>query len=142
MKVLLDKIIQGYELVAITREITLGNMRAYEGWPERKNLHCDDETAQQAGLPRAVCRGNMLLSYVSEMLCNVFGQYWLKGGKLSINFLVPVFYGDTATARGRVAQRTGADSDISFIIEVSVENRRGEKAAAGTATLKVPGNEQ
>ena len=138
MQVTLDKIIEGYELPPIVREIITDKMRAYEGWPEVKNIHSDDEVARQSGLPGIVCRGNMFLSYASEMLFNVFGQYWLKGGKLSVNFLVPVFPGDTVTARGKVIQKTKEDSAISYTIEVSVENQRGEKAAAGTASLKVP----
>jgi len=138
MKVLLDKITEGYELLPITKKITLDKMRAYEGWPEVKNIHSDDEIAQKAGLPQPVCRGTMFLSYVSEMICNVFGEYWLKGSKLSVNLLVPVFPGDTVTAKGKITQKTRKGSEVSFNIEVWVENQRGEKAAVGTASLKVP----
>lgn len=138
MKMLLDKIIEGYALPPITKKITLDKMHAYEGWPEVKNIHSDDKVARRFGLPRAVCRGNLFLSYVSEMICNVFGQYWLKGGKLSANLLAPVFPGDTVTAKGEIVQKTREAPDISFNIEVWVENQRGEKVAVGTSSLKVP----
>ena len=138
MKIVLDKIIEGYELPPITKKITLDKMRAYEGWPEVKNIHSDDEVARRLGLPGVICRGNLFLSYVSEMICNVFGQYWLKGGKLSANLLGPVFPGDTVTAKGKIVQKTKEGSDISFNIEVWVENQRGEKVAVGSASLKVP----
>lgn len=138
MKMPLDKLIEGYELPSITKKVTFDKMRTYEGWPNIKNIHSDDEVARGVGLPRAVCRGNMFLAYVSEMICNVFEEYWLKGGKLSANLLVPVFSGDTVTAKGEITQKTREGSDISFDIEVWVENQRHEKVAVGSASLKVP----
>jgi len=137
MKVSLDEIVEGYELPPTVRDITLEKLRTYDSWPEVKNIHNDDEVAQRAGLPKAVCRGTMFLSYVSEMLCDVFGEYWLRGGRLSASFLVPVYHGDTVTARVKVAQKTREDSGTLFNLEVNVENQRGEKAATGTATVNV-----
>lgn len=137
MEISLDKIVEGYELLPITKKITLDKMRAYEGWPEVKNIHSDDEVARKSGLPGVVCRGTMFLAYVSEMICNIFGEYWLKGSKLSATLLVPVFPGDTVTAKGKVTQRTREGPNISFNIEVWVENLRGEKVAVGTASLRV-----
>ena len=142
MKALLDKIVEGYELPPITKKITLDKMRSYEGWPEAKNIHSDEEIARKAGLSQPVCRGTTFLAYVSEMICNVFGEYWLKGSKLSATLLVPVFPGDTVTAKGKITQRMREGSNISFNIEVWVENQRGEKVAVGTASLRVPQQRQ
>ena len=72
------------------------------------------------------------------MICNVFGEYWLRGSKLSVTLLVPVFPRDTVTAKGQITQKIREGSNISFNIEAWVENQHGEKTAVGTASLKVP----
>ena len=138
MKMSLEKLIEGYELPPITKKVTFDKMRTYEGWPNVKNIHSDNEVAREFGLPQAVCRGNMFLAYVSEIICNVFEEYWLKGSKLSANLLVPVFPGDIVTAKGKITQKTRGGSDISFNIEVWMENQRDEKVVVGSASLKVP----
>ena len=137
MKVPLDKLVEGYELPSIIRVMTIDKMHDWHRWPEVKGIHTDDEIARQAGLPRAITQGNMFLSYVPQMLCNVFGEHLLKGSKLTATFLVPVFDGDTLTTKGKIVQKTRENSDISFNIEVWIENQRGEKVSVGTVTLKV-----
>ena len=127
----------GYELPTVSKEITLEKMRAYSGWPHR-NIHTDDEVARQAGLPRAVCQGTQHLTYLSEVLKRFFGEYWMRGGKLSITFIGLVLPGDVVTPRAIVREKVPGGERQHLNLEVWVENQRGERVVVGTASANTP----
>jgi acyl dehydratase len=136
-KISIGNLVEGYQLPAITREITLEDMRIYEGWPKVKNLHTDDDEARKLGLPKALARAHHYLAYATEILCNVFGEHWLKTGKLSVNMMAPAFPGDTLTAAGKITAVTKTEGGTKFELEINVLNQKGEKAVTGTATVRV-----
>ena len=136
-KISLSDLAAGSELPALTREITLDDMRLFEGWPKVKNLHTDDDEARKLGLPRALARAHHYLAYVTEILCNVFGEHWLKTGKMSVNMMVPVFPGDVMTASGKITAVNKTDKSTVYDLEINVLNQKNEKAAGGTATVTV-----
>jgi len=133
----IDKLIVGHELPTITREITLEDMRIYEGWPAVKNLHTDDDEARKLGLPKALARAHHYLAYATEILCDVFGEHWVKTGKLSVSMMAPVFPGDVLTASGKIIERKESGGGIIFNLEINVLNQKNEKAVTGTATVTV-----
>jgi acyl dehydratase len=132
-----EQLVEGFDLPAVKREMTLENMRIYEGWPAVKNLHSDDDEARKLGLPKALARAHHYLAYATEVLCNVFGEHWLKTGKLSANMMVPVFPGDIMTASGKIVQKVTEKDETTYTVEILIANQKNEKAAAGTATVTV-----
>jgi len=136
-KMEIGNLVEGYELPALTREITLEDMRIYEGWPEVKNLHTDDDEARKLGLPRALARAHHYLAYAAEILCNLFGEHWLKTGKLSVNMLAPVFPGDILTATGKITAISKNENGTDFELEINILNQKGEKTVTGKATVSV-----
>ncbi|MDP6101313.1 MAG: MaoC/PaaZ C-terminal domain-containing protein [Dehalococcoidia bacterium] len=127
----------GYELPTVSKEVTLKKMRAYSGWPHR-NIHTDDEVARHAGLPGAVCQGTQHLSYLSEVLKRFFGEYWMRGGKLSVTFIGLVMPGDVLTPRAIVREKVPEDEGWCLNLEVWMENQRGERVVVGTASARMP----
>jgi len=131
------KVDVGYQLPSLTKTITLEKMRAYSGWP-RRSIHTDDEVARQGGLPRAVLQGIQNMTYLSEMLLKFFGQNWIKTGKISITFIGLVFPGDTMTTKAVVKEKVAEGKATRLVLDIWVENQKGERVVVGTASALMP----
>jgi hypothetical protein len=109
-----------------------------EGESPPRNIHTDAAEARERGLPGPIASGQMSFAYLHELLARQFGDDFLWGGHLSVTFVKPVAAGDTVTAHGLVKERQAEGRRTRFIIEVWLENQRGEKTAAGEAQVTVP----
>ncbi|MEW6333692.1 MAG: MaoC family dehydratase [Thermodesulfobacteriota bacterium] len=118
----------------ITQEkINTYSRYAFHG-KDTKNIHTDDEVARRAGLPRALAQGRYPVGYLSEYLLDVFGEGWIRGGKLDVSLVKPIFPGDTLTLRGVVREKLPEGTFTRIILDVWIENQNGEKATVGSAS--------
>lgn len=118
----------------ITREkINTYSRYAFHG-KETKNIHTDDEVARKAGLPRALAQGRYPVGYLSEYLLDFFEEGWIRGGRLDVSLVKPIFPGDTITIRGVVHQKAQDGKFTRIMLDVWLENQNGEKATVGTAS--------
>ena len=128
----------GFEIEPRSYEITQEKIDLYSrrvfGGRDTKNIHTDDETARRAGLPRAVAQGRYPIGYLSEVLLDFFEKGWVQGGKLEVSLVKPIFPGDRITIRGRVKEKIPEGEKTRILLEVWLENQRGEKTTLGTAS--------
>jgi len=118
----------------ITQEkINTYSRYAFHG-KDTRNIHTDDEIARKAGLPRALAQGRYPVGYLSEYLLDLFEEGWIRGGKLDVSLVKPIFPGDTLTIRGIVRRKDREGVFTRIILDVWIENQNGEKATVGAAS--------
>ena len=123
----------GFELEPITRTITLDKSRIYQGWPATRNRHTDYAAAQATGLREPNMNGGQTTEYLGELFIKFFGTGFL-GSKLSISFIGFVALNDQITAKGVVRERIVEGDRVRLVLDVWLENQRGEKVLAGSAS--------
>jgi len=79
----------------------------------------------------------MFESYLVELMIDLFGEDWLRYGKMNLTFIAIVDPGDTLVPRAVVKSRQAEDSGVGFVMDVWCENQHGEKVVVGTATGSV-----
>jgi len=134
----------GYEVTPITLTISRQKIKLFstrttprgdplgEKWAP--NIHISEEMAKSIGFPDTVPEALQMFAYMSKFMASFFGEGWVRGGKLSTNFIRLIMPGDTITIKGVVKERTPEDSAIRITLEVWCENQRGEKAIVGVAS--------
>ncbi len=132
----------GYEIEPVTYEITqekinIYSRRVFDG-RDTKNIHTDDDVARRAGLPRALAQGRYPIAYISERLLAFFGTGWIQGGKLDVTLVKGIFPGDTIAVKGVITAKAPEDGAVRLVLDVWLENQRGEQATAGVASGLVP----
>lgn len=122
----------GYELPPIQKEMTLAKSRLYS--LPMESFHTHQELADKAGVGSIVPQGFMSYGYLSEMCTNFFGNEWAKGGTLKVKFVGMLRVGDLLTSRGVVKEIIEKDGTKEIVLDIWVENQKGEKVAVGTAS--------
>lgn len=131
---------KGYEYFGPTKIVTSHRTRLFSGgWPKPvdwpiKNVHTDLEFAKNCGLTERNASGAMLLSYLSEILTDLFGERWLNEGTLKIKFTKPASIDDKVIPGIRVISKVAKYDIVQFNMEVWCENQSGHKLAVGEAT--------
>ena len=128
----------GQEIEARSHEISQEKINTYSRYvfngKDLKNIHTDDETARRAGLPGAVAQGRYPVGYLSEYLLAFFGIGWIQGGKLEVSMIKPIFPGDTITLKGKVKEKIREGEAVRLILDVWIENQKGDQTTLGTAS--------
>ncbi|MBI5968262.1 MAG: MaoC family dehydratase [Deltaproteobacteria bacterium] len=128
----------GLEIPPRSYEITQEKINIYSRYVfqgrDTKNIHTDDEAARKAGLARAVAQGRYPIGYLSEVMRDFFGKGWVQGGKLEVSLIKPIFPGDRITIRGKIRNKIQEGKATRVILEVWLENQKGEKATVGMAS--------
>ena len=83
----------------------------------------------------------MVAATIYRMMLSYFGEGWIKGGKISIKFIKPVFAQDFVTAKGTVQEKILEQGGVRLGCQVWAENQKGEKVIVGTASGLVPRDE-
>lgn len=108
-----------------------------EAWPER-NVHSDDAAARREGLPQAVAAAPQVIAQVHKMMLSEFGEGWIKGGRISVKMVKPVFAHELTIARGRVVGRTLEETRegarVRVHCEVRAETLEGKVVLVGSAS--------
>jgi len=71
---------------------------------------------------------------VSQLMMQFAGAGFVKGGRMSVSFIKPVFVDETLTVRGRVKSREAEGDSTRVTVEVWCENQDGVKTMVGTAS--------
>ena len=142
----------GTELPRLRRTMTAERMRWYadayesviafavEPMHHGPNIHTDDEFARSKGLPARVADGMITTNWVSSMLTEIYGEYYLEGGTLRTRYVKPVFVDDVIEVGVTIVDReprAGGGGD-QLRLDVVCTNPNGDVATAGTATVRVP----
>jgi len=120
-------------LPVLTKEITQRKIDVYSG-VKPHSIHTDEAWARKKGFKAPLAQAMMSTAYVSEMMTRFLGAGFVKGGRLSMVFIKPVYVGDRLTVHGVVKERIAEGADTRVVVEVWCENQDGDKTAVGTAS--------
>jgi 3-hydroxybutyryl-CoA dehydratase len=123
----------GDTLQPLTKEITQRKIDVYSG-VKPHSIHTDEAWARKKGFKAPLAQAMMSTAYVSEMMTRFLGAGFVKGGRLSMVFIKPVYVGDRLTVHGVVKERIAEGADTRVVVEVWCENQDGHKTAVGTAS--------
>lgn len=137
MSVDLKQLEAGQDLPTLRKEMTLEKM-SLPVWSAGNRIHYDPDFARAQGLPGPIATGEMSTAYLSELLTRVFGADWVRGGRMHMKFVKPIFAGDTVTVRGRITGRTPTHGGTRFDAEVWCENQQGQTVTVAEASVVVP----
>ncbi|TAK36575.1 MAG: acyl dehydratase [Chloroflexota bacterium] len=130
-----DQLNVGDEIPMVVKNVTQEKINRYaDASGDHNPLHIDPEFAKTTTYSGTIAHGMLSVAYISEMMTQTFGRAWLAGGKLEINFLLPVRPGDTVMAKGKIAEKTAEDGQQSVRCDVWVENSKGDKVIVGWAS--------
>lgn len=134
MKPQTDKPMQaGEELPPLTKHITQRQIDCYSG-VRPYSIHTDPEWARKKGFKTALVQAMMSTGYVSQLMVDYLGTGFVKGGKMSVAFIKPVYAGDTLTVHGKITSREPEAGRNRVTVEVWCENQDGVITMAGTAS--------
>ena len=134
----------GQEFAGKPKKLTCERLWAFSGgafdtpdWP-KKNIHTNLEFARSTGLDRTYASATQYLGYVTELMADLFGEDWFRGGKLgNAKFIKPVTEGDTITVKARVESKDEGNQITRYVLDVWCENQNADKVLFGTATGEV-----
>jgi acyl dehydratase len=120
-------------LPTLAKEISQRRIDAYSV-VRPKSIHTDESWARQKGFRAPLAQAMMSTAYVSEMMTRFLGVGFVKGGRMSMVFIKPVYAGDRLTVHGVIKERRQDGDATSVVVEVWCENQDGVKTAVGTAS--------
>ncbi len=134
MPVIDGRVAAGYELPTVSKKFRLEDFKR----GDEKTIHTDYDAAAEEGLPAPVAIGPQVAALTFRQLRLCFGTGWIVGGKFDIAFRKPVFVTDFCVARGVVTKTEEESGKLRVYCDVWVENGKGDKVIAGTASGVVP----
>ena len=120
-------------LPPLSKPISQRQIDCYSG-VRPKSIHTDPEWAKKKGFAAPLAQGMMSTAYVSEMMVNLLGEGFVKGGKMSVKFIKPVLAGDTLTMHGSVREKQPDNGRTRVIVEFYCENQDGLRTMVGEAS--------
>ena len=127
----------GAKLPELVKEISQRKIDAYSGVRPR-SIHSDETFARAKGFRTCLAQAMMSTAYVSELMTRFVGAGFVKGGRMSMTFIKPVYADDRLTVHGVVREKQADGTRTRVVVEVWCENQNGEKTAVGTASGLLP----
>jgi acyl dehydratase len=134
MSVIDRTVMAGQELPTVSKKFRLEDFKR----GDEKTIHTDYEAAAKEGLPAPVAIGPQVAALTFRQMRLCFGTGWVVGGRYDLTFRKPVFVTDFCVARGVVTRTENENDRLRVHCDVWVENQKGEKVIAGTASGVVP----
>lgn len=123
----------GEALPSLVKEISQRKIDTYSGVRPR-SIHTDEAWARAKGFRAPLAQAMMSTAYISEMMTQLLGAGFVKGGSMSVAFIKPVYVGDRLTVHGVVKEKRPESGATRVVVDVWCENQHGEKTAAGIAS--------
>jgi acyl dehydratase len=123
----------GQVLPSLAKDVSQRRIDVYSGVKPR-SIHSDEAWARRKGFSACLAQGIMSTAYVSQMMVNLLGPGFARGGTMSMAFIKPVYAGDRLSVHGIIKDKQPDNGATRVVVEVWVENQHGEKTAVGHAT--------
>src|SRR5262249_10596076 len=123
----------GQALPSLVKDVSQRRIDVYSG-VKPSSIHTDEAWARKKGFRTCLAQGMMSTAYVSQLMVNLLGPDFARGGTMSMAFIKPVYAGDRLTVHGVVKDKQADSGATRLVVEVWVENQHGEKTAVGHAT--------
>ena len=127
----------GQVLPSLAKDVSQRRIDVYSGVKPR-SIHSDEAWARQKGFRACLAQGMMSTAYVSQMMVNLLGPSFARGGTMSMAFIKPVYAGDRLSVHGIIKDKQPDNGATRVVVEVWVENQHSEKTAVGHASGLVP----
>ena len=129
------------ETASLSKMITDEDVRAFAQVTGDYNpVHLDDDFAQKTRFGRRIAHGMLSASLISAVLANQLPGQGTVYLSQTLQFVAPVYLGDTVTARVTVT-RVREDKPIVMLETVCI-NQRDETLIKGEAVVLVQDNRQ
>src|SRR5712691_10600792 len=112
-------------LPSLVKEISQRKIDAYSVVRPR-SIHTDENWDRAKGFRAPLAQAMMSTAYVSEMMTRFLGTGFVKGGRMSMVFIKPVYAGDRLTVHGVIKERRQEGAATRVVVEVWCENQDGE----------------
>lgn len=123
----------GEELTPRIKPLAQRQIDCYSG-VRPKSIHTDAEWAKKKGFAAPLAQGLMSTAYVSQMMVDLLGEGFVKGGRINASFIKPVLAGDTLTMHGLVKSKEAEGAHTRITVEFWCESQQGVKTMVGTAS--------
>jgi len=133
----------GTALPPLAKSINQEQINVFEAWApwhDAVNIHTDPEKARQnlGGFDRPIASGRMPVQYGLQALAGWFGREAADhSARIDLRLVVPVVSGDSLTVQGVVTYLRQRDDGTTVNLEMWLENQKGQKVAAGTASVRL-----
>lgn len=129
---------EGERVLELTKHVTQEQIDAYaEISGDHNPIHVNPEAARAVGLDGTIAHGMLSMAFVAQLLTDWLATRPKAGGwvaRLRVRFQGMTQPGDTLTCRGALGTRT----DDQQVVEVWIDNQRGERLTTGDADVIVP----
>ena len=143
MAVAIEDVGVGTRLPPLVKRIEQRHIDLFESWSpwrDPANIHTDPVKAREGlgGFEEPIASGRMSVEYGLQALAMWFGRE-VAGhtGRVDLRFMVPVVAEDTLQVRGVVTYVREREDGTSVNLEMWLENQKGQKVAAGTASVRL-----
>lgn len=129
----------GYELAPLIKEPTREQLDAFTKiWDTNTGRFISDEAARAEGFSGVILPGNMSMAFLAQLLTEWAGPSG-KLRRLEVNFRRWVQPGDRLACMGLVTDTDTNNGENKVMLDVYIENQKGERALQGTAVVVLPG---
>jgi 3-hydroxybutyryl-CoA dehydratase len=104
-------------------------------------IHIDPVFALQTPAKGTIAHGMLVLAYVSQMMTDTFGVFWLSGGHFNIRFKAPARPADLLTIQGKIEKIEKQDSQTRIVCSVLCSNQNHEANIIGEAVVRLTADE-
>jgi len=133
-----EDIAVGSEIPPLVNHPTTGQLGKWVGTAsDYHEIHYDKDFAQSDGLPIVVVQGQLVLSFLGQLITDWMGE---QGSliKLTGSYRGMMFPGEALTCKGKVTKKYVEDGEHYVECEIWAENPRGEKTVPGTTIFTIP----
>lgn len=102
------------------------------------NIHTDDDFAHSQGLSGIIADGMISTNWISTVLLDCFGSYYLRGGSLKTKYIRPIYEDETILVKARIADLSRGDGTAIYTVDVRCETDQGDLCTVGEAWIPVP----
>jgi acyl dehydratase len=135
----------GDDLGPMERQPTAEQVQAYTtvwgvGGGAAGGRFSDAAAARRDGMDAPIVPGNMSLAFLSQLVTDWAGPRGVLRS-LEVNFRRPVRHNEELKCMGLVTDKEVRDGDPSIILDVFIEDSRGDRPLQGTAIVTLPHRE-
>jgi 3-hydroxybutyryl-CoA dehydratase len=123
----------GDQLPVISKTISQRQIDCFSG-VRPQSIHTDEAWAKKKGFRTTLVQAMMSTGYIAQLMTAYLGTGFIRGGKMSMSFIQPVFEGETLTVHGVVKSREQDGGRERVTVEVWCQSKDGVKTAVGTAS--------
>ena len=128
----------GAEIPSVERSATTEQLVRYHAAAgDWDRIHFDYPYARSVGFPDVILQGMLKAGWLAQMIIDWAGpKIWVKKfGTQYRHIDVPL---DTLTCKGRVTIKYVQDGEHLVVLEIWLQNGKGEVTTRGTATVRFP----